>query len=38
MSAQRKPWPTFRRVLLSLLAIDAAVLAIVWLAWQLTAI
>jgi hypothetical protein len=38
MTAPRKPWPTFRRVFLSLLAIDAVILAITWLARQLTAI
>ena len=38
MTATRKPWPTFGRVIFSLLAIDAVIIAITWLAWQLTAI
>lgn len=38
MTPARKPWPTFRRILFSMLAIDAVILAITWLTWQLTAI
>lgn len=34
----RKTWPSFRRVLLSMLAVDAGVAVIVWIAWHLSAI
>ena len=37
MTTPRKAWPVFRRALLSMLAIDAVILAITWLAWQFTA-